>query len=127
MVFRHFLLIFLSPFLLRDWCLSRQLWWGHCIPAYKCSIDDGKTHKWFAAASEKDARVKASSFFSCQPTDPQLVAVQDEDVLDTWFSSSLLPFSSLGWPGQVLTMEIYLDVCISFSPSWFLFELFLDP
>ncbi|KAH9386945.1 valyl-tRNA synthetase [Nematocida major] len=65
----------------RDWCLSRQLWWGHRIPAYE---RDGK---WFIARTRKEAEEKAGG-----------EVVQEEDVLDTWFSSGLWPFSTLGWP-----------------------------
>ncbi|XP_071452333.1 valine--tRNA ligase-like [Hetaerina americana] len=81
----------------RDWCLSRQLWWGHQIPMYKCQksgVQDAPF--WIAAQNLAEAKQKASQklgvnddFIECQ---------QDEDVLDTWFSSALLPFSSQGWP-----------------------------
>lgn len=82
----------------QDWCLSRQLWWGHRIPAYKCSLSEGTSYKWVAAQNELDAKIKASAYFSCEPNNSKLVVEQDEDVLDTWFSSSILPFSALGWP-----------------------------
>ncbi|XP_034255106.1 valine--tRNA ligase-like [Thrips palmi] len=90
----------------QDWCLSRQLWWGHRIPAYKCSLSDGTSFKWVAAQNEMDAKVKASAHFSCKPDDSKLVIEQDEDVLDTWFSSSILPFSSLGWPNQGTELDM---------------------
>lgn len=69
---------------IRDWCISRQIWWGHRIPAWTCQ-DCGRL-----IVSEKapDVCVKCGSS----------VLVQEEDVLDTWFSSSLWPFSTLGWP-----------------------------
>ncbi|XP_026274038.1 valine--tRNA ligase [Frankliniella occidentalis] len=82
----------------QDWCLSRQLWWGHRIPVFKCCFPNGSSEKWVAAGSGSEAKVKASAQFSCQPDDPRLTVLQDEDVLDTWFSSSILPFSALGWP-----------------------------
>ncbi|MCF6092689.1 valine--tRNA ligase [Microaerobacter geothermalis] len=69
----------------RDWCISRQLWWGHRIPAWYCE-DCGET-----IVSRKDVRV-------CSCGSHQLK--QDEDVLDTWFSSALWPFSTLGWPDE---------------------------
>lgn len=70
---------------IRDWCISRQLWWGHRIPVYYCS-HCGKT----IAACHDDAPL------TCPDCGNEMV--QDEDTLDTWFSSALWPFSTLGWP-----------------------------
>lgn len=89
---------------IRDWCVSRQLWWGHRCPAYLVSIkgviDQPETHNndhWVAAKSEEEAIEKASKKFNI--SDKSLISVsQDEDVLDTWFSSALLPLSLFGWP-----------------------------
>ena len=69
----------------RDWCISRQLWWGHRIPAYYCD-DCGKVH------------VSAEPMTTCPDCGGKLR--QDEDTLDTWFSSALWPFSTLGWPNE---------------------------
>ncbi|MGH7949620.1 MAG: valine--tRNA ligase [Candidatus Binataceae bacterium] len=69
-----------------DWCISRQLWWGHRIPAYRCE----RCNKLIVAA-ERPAKCD-----ECGGTD----IIQDEDVLDTWFSSGLWPFSTLGWPQE---------------------------
>lgn len=69
---------------IRDWCISRQLWWGHRIPVYY--TEDG-SH--FAALSWDEAQAKAGD---------QKIVRQDDDVLDTWFSSGLWPFATLGWP-----------------------------
>jgi len=69
---------------LRDWCISRQLWWGHRIPVFYCNSCN---HEW---ASEDESPAKCPH---CSGTD----IVQDPDVLDTWFSSALWPFSTLGW------------------------------
>jgi valyl-tRNA synthetase len=71
---------------IRDWCVSRQLWWGHRIPAWHCSACGGVT-------------VARETPTSCSACGSASIA-QDPDVLDTWFSSGLWPFSTLGWPGQ---------------------------
>jgi valyl-tRNA synthetase len=71
---------------IRDWCISRQLWWGHRIPAWHC----GECHEILVA------REKPQSCSRCGSTHLE----QDPDVLDTWFSSGLWPFSTLGWPAQ---------------------------
>ncbi len=73
---------------IRDWCISRQLWWGHRIPIWY-----GPDGHQFAARSESEALEQAIEHYG------EIVALeQDEDVLDTWFSSGLWPFSTLGWP-----------------------------
>jgi valyl-tRNA synthetase len=71
---------------LRDWCVSRQLWWGHRIPAWYCQDCD-------------ETIVSMDDAVSC-PNCGSSKLVQDEDVLDTWFSSALWPFSTLGWPEE---------------------------
>lgn len=78
----------------RDWCISRQLWWGHQIPAYKCTYNHNIA--WIAARSEAEAKIEASKVFRTLPD--MVVAERDPDVLDTWFSSGLYPFAALGWP-----------------------------
>jgi len=84
---------------LRDWCISRQLWWGHQIPAwYAVSETDGEIRDntpFFVAANEAEAQEKAIAEFG-----PDVVLEQDPDVLDTWFSSGLWPFSTMGWPDE---------------------------
>lgn len=81
-------------YIFRNWCISRQLLWGHQIPAYFCIIDGKKD--WIAAQSKDDA---FKMFTERYGNDVQVH--QDSDVLDTWFSSALLPLSSLGWPTEV--------------------------
>ncbi|MCL6433023.1 MAG: valine--tRNA ligase [Leptolyngbyaceae cyanobacterium HOT.MB2.61] len=91
---------------LRDWCISRQLWWGHQIPAwYAISKTGGEitdSTPFVVARNEAEAREKAIAQFGA---DVQLE--QDPDVLDTWFSSGLWPFSTLGWPDQTVDLERY--------------------
>ena len=91
---------------LQDWCISRQLWWGHQIPAwYAVSESDGEitdTTPFFVAKSEDEARVQAIEQFGID-----VKLVQDPDVLDTWFSSGLWPFSTLGWPENTAELETY--------------------
>lgn len=80
----------------KDWCVSRQLWWGHRIPAYQIIMDD-QTYpnmEWVVARTREDAEEKANSMSGGRKFELE----QDPDVLDTWFSSALFPFSSLGWP-----------------------------
>ncbi len=78
---------------IQDWCVSRQLWWGHRIPAW--FDNDGNI---FVGEDEADARAHAK-------TPPVGALRQDEDVLDTWFSSALWPFSTMGWPGDAPVRE----------------------
>ncbi|CAF3373526.1 unnamed protein product [Rotaria socialis] len=77
----------------RPWCLSRQLWWGHSIPMYRCSINGNLSeYKWIGAKSLEEAKQKATLLFPDIPSD-SIHIEQDQDVLDTWFSSGLLPMS----------------------------------
>ncbi|MDY4095773.1 MAG: valine--tRNA ligase [Lachnospiraceae bacterium] len=78
---------------IRDWCISRQLWWGHRIPAYYCD-KCGETVV-AAAAPDKCPKCGGSHF------------TQDEDTLDTWFSSALWPFSTLGWPEETEDLKYF--------------------
>ncbi|MDM4764908.1 valine--tRNA ligase [Pelomonas sp. SE-A7] len=78
---------------IQDWCISRQLWWGHQIPAWY--DEDGKV---YVARTEAEAQAKA----------PGKTLTRDEDVLDTWFSSAMVPFSTLGWPEKTLEQDLFL-------------------
>ncbi|MBP8121270.1 MAG: valine--tRNA ligase [Caldilineaceae bacterium] len=82
---------------IRDWCISRQLWWGHRIPIWY-----GPDGQVFAARNESDALEQAIVHYGA-PTKLK----QDPDVLDTWFSSGLWPFSTLGWPNQTQDLETF--------------------
>jgi len=73
---------------IEPWCISRQLWWGHQIPAWY-----GPDKKIFVALNEKEAVLKAKKFYK-----KNVKLIRDPDVLDTWFSSGLWPFATLGWP-----------------------------
>ncbi|CAH1281353.1 unnamed protein product [Diabrotica balteata] len=81
---------------IRDWCISRQLWWGHQIPAYLCSSSKTEETVWVAAESAEIATQKGASKLGLPASDVNVK--RDEDVLDTWFSSALFPFSVFGWP-----------------------------
>ncbi|KAK9422004.1 putative valine--tRNA ligase [Seiridium unicorne] len=86
---------------INDWCLSRQLWWGHQCPVYFAQIegetnDEADGEMWFAGRDEEEARAKAEKALPGK----KFTLKRDEDVLDTWFSSGLWPFSTLGWPNK---------------------------
>jgi valyl-tRNA synthetase len=81
---------------IQDWCISRQLWWGHRIPAWY--DDNGKV---YVAATESEVRSKYS-------LGPDVQLKQDNDVLDTWFSSALWPFATMGWPDKTEELDTFV-------------------
>lgn len=99
---------------IRDWCISRQNWWGHRIPIYYATIkgrpaalDDEEeiNRHWISGRNESEARTKAAAKFGVPEADVTLE--QDEDVLDTWFSSGLFPFAIFGWPEKTQDLQAF--------------------
>ena len=87
---------------IQPWCVSRQLWWGHQIPAWY-----GPDGEVFVAATEPDAQTEAAARYG-EP----VALTRDEDVLDTWFSSALWPFSTLGWPDATPELKRYYPTSV---------------
>ena len=83
---------------IRPWCISRQIWWGHQIPVWY-----GPDGKEFCAETEEEAKNLAIDFYKAD----KIILKRDQDVLDTWFSSALWPFSTLGWPDKEQTLNTF--------------------
>ncbi len=86
---------------IHDWCISRQLWWGHRIPAWYCAA---RPHDGGARGARRLRRPAAATPLR-----------QDEDVLDTWFSSALWPFSTLGWPDETADLARFYPTSVLFT------------
>jgi valyl-tRNA synthetase len=85
---------------IKDWCISRQLWWGHRIPAWY-----DREGRWYVARSEAEVRAEHG-------LGPEVALRRDEDVLDTWFSSGLWPFSTQGWPRETRELNTYYPTSV---------------
>ncbi|MFH1479590.1 MAG: valine--tRNA ligase [Candidatus Omnitrophota bacterium] len=108
---------------IRDWCISRQIWWGHRLPVYYCrecmkQVDKATSHK--PQATSKGvivSKVQPGKCPKCSSTD----IVQDEDVLDTWFSSWLWPFATLGWPKGSKELDFFYPTSVLVTAPEILF------
>ncbi|KAK3027465.1 hypothetical protein RJ639_041071 [Escallonia herrerae] len=100
---------------IRDWCISRQLWWGHRVPAWYVTLMDDElqqlgAHKdrWMVARNEEEAQIEANQKFPGK----KFQLSQDPDVLDTWFSSGLFPLSVLGWPENTEDLKAFYPTSV---------------
>ncbi|OQC16656.1 MAG: Valine--tRNA ligase [Alphaproteobacteria bacterium ADurb.Bin100] len=95
---------------IQDWCISRQLWWGHQIPAWY--DEDGKVYVARDEAEAIQKYIAQGEAFEIKALSARLKGVpllrRDEDVLDTWYSSALVPFSTMGWPEKTQDYDLYL-------------------
>ncbi|GAA5988559.1 hypothetical protein JCM5350_004453 [Sporobolomyces pararoseus] len=99
---------------IQDWCISRQLWWGHRAPAYFVNVEGVEQQDrlsgeyWVTGRTEEEARQRAEAKFSGK----KFTLEQDEDVLDTWFSSGLWPFSIQGWPDKTPDLKHFYPASV---------------
>ena len=106
----------------RDWCISRQLWWGHRIPIWHCgTCTEARSRNAPSAAAPTwpGAQAESGGWLVCAETDlrgdelgPGHALIQDPDVLDTWFSSALWPHSTLGWPDETPELRKYYPTSV---------------
>ena len=100
---------------IRDWCVSRQLWWGHRVPAWYVTLEDDElkalgaySDHWVVARNEDEAQVEASQIYNGK----KFHLSQDPDVLDTWFSSGLFPLTVLGWPDDTEDLKAFYPTSV---------------
>jgi valyl-tRNA synthetase len=100
---------------IRDWCISRQLWWGHRIPIWHCATCKELVPAEDSAVEIVDGHARAASPPTACPKCGGSKLTQDSDVLDTWFSSGLWPFSTLGWPDDTLDLRRFYPTSLLIS------------
>ncbi|KAG8045647.1 hypothetical protein GUJ93_ZPchr0008g13403 [Zizania palustris] len=100
---------------IRDWCVSRQLWWGHRVPAWYVTLEDDKVEnlgsdndRWIVARNETEANLEAQQKYHGK----KFHLHQDPDVLDTWFSSGLFPLTVLGWPDDTADLKAFYPTSV---------------
>ncbi|XP_071740573.1 valine--tRNA ligase, mitochondrial 1-like [Rutidosis leptorrhynchoides] len=101
---------------IRDWCISRQLWWGHRVPAWYVKLEDDEfteleeeySDSWVVARNETEAHEEANRKFPGK----KFKLEQDPDVLDTWFSSGLFPLTVLGWPEDTQDLQTFYPTSV---------------
>ncbi|MGD0963463.1 MAG: valine--tRNA ligase [Candidatus Acidiferrales bacterium] len=100
---------------IRDWCISRQLWWGHRIPIWHCADCKEMVPALDSRVEVVDGRARAASVPTACPQCGHTALTQDPDVLDTWFSSGLWPFSTLGWPDDTEDLRTFYPTSLLIS------------
>ena len=102
---------------IHDWCVSRQLWWGHHVPAWHVTLEDDELKElgayndrdhWVVARNEDEAQEEASQKYNGK----KFLLSQDPDVLDTWFSSGLFPLTVLGWPDDTEDLKAFYPTSV---------------